>query len=163
MALYSVHFNPHRLTTESRICHRIAKDLKTACPHAIKIAAHEMAKLLPDTAIWLVPIPNCKGNTAANLALCKAIRSLIPAARICDGLTRECIVESSCLRRKMGKKGLSLRQHKMKRKAPPLLNLPVWFVDNIVTTGTTFKAAHFAFGTGQGIAYADASSPAILA
>jgi hypothetical protein len=40
--------------------------------------------------------------------------------------------------------------------------LPVWFVDNVVTTGTTLKAAHLAFGTGDGLVFADASSYSLI-
>jgi hypothetical protein len=40
--------------------------------------------------------------------------------------------------------------------------LPVWFVDNVVTTGTTLKAASLAFGTGGGVVYADASSHSLI-
>jgi hypothetical protein len=42
------------------------------------------------------------------------------------------------------------------------LRLPVWFVENVVTTGNTLQAAHLAFGTGCGLVYADASSRAHL-
>ena len=161
MDIYAVHYHPRRADPDNRAYQRVAMRLKSAQPDAIAIAAPAIAALLPDSPIWLIPIPNCRGDTSANLALCRAIRKILPKARICDGLTRSEPVESSCARRRLGMRGLPVKYHKMKRTAAPLLRLPVWFVDNVITTGTTFKAAHHAFGTGQGIAYADASSPAI--
>ena len=37
--------------------------------------------------------------------------------------------------------------------------LPLYFVDNVVTTGNTIRAARAVLGWGTGLAYADASSP----
>ena len=37
--------------------------------------------------------------------------------------------------------------------------LPVYFVDNVITTGTTLAACRRALGWGTGLAYADASTP----
>jgi hypothetical protein len=37
--------------------------------------------------------------------------------------------------------------------------LPVYFVDNVITTGTTVAACRRALGWGHGLAYADASTP----
>jgi hypothetical protein len=37
--------------------------------------------------------------------------------------------------------------------------LPVYFVDNVITTGTTIAACRRALGWGAGLAYADASTP----
>ena len=54
--------------------------------------------------------------------------------------------------------GLTVKQHEFQRCCRPLFRLPVWFVDNVVTTGATIQAAHLAFGTGGGLVYADASS-----
>jgi hypothetical protein len=36
--------------------------------------------------------------------------------------------------------------------------MPVYFVDNVITTGTTIAACRRAFGWGIGLAYADAST-----
>jgi hypothetical protein len=37
--------------------------------------------------------------------------------------------------------------------------LSVYFVDNVITTGTTIAACRRALGWGSGLAYADASTP----
>ena len=37
--------------------------------------------------------------------------------------------------------------------------LPLYFVDNVITTGNTIRAARAVLGWGTGLAYADASSP----
>jgi hypothetical protein len=90
------------------------------------------------------------------------MKRLIPEARIVVGIRRVHPVESSCARRRRGLLGLSVVQHIFKRCCGPLLRLPVWFVDNVVTSGATLKAAHLAFGTGGGIVFADASSYTLI-
>jgi hypothetical protein len=90
------------------------------------------------------------------------MKLIIPGARIVVGIRRAHPVESSCARRRRGLLGLSADQHAFERCCGPLLRLPVWFVDNVTTTGNTIKAAHLAFGTGGGIVYADASSYTLL-
>lgn len=141
---------------------RIAHDLKIPTPESIGIAAPLMASLIDPGPCWLVPIPSSSGGTGANMALCRAIKSLVPGARIVIGIRRAHPVESSCARRRRGLLGLAVRQHAFERCCGPLLRLPVWFVDNVVTTGTTLKAAHLAFGTGGGVVYADASSHSLI-
>jgi hypothetical protein len=37
--------------------------------------------------------------------------------------------------------------------------LPIHFVDNVITTGTTIAACRRAIGWGSGLVYADASKP----
>jgi hypothetical protein len=96
------------------------------------------------------------------MELCRAIKCFIPEARIIVGIRRVLPVESSCARRRRGLLGLAVEQHSFKRCCGPLLRLPVWFVDNVVTTGTTLKAASLAFGTGGGVVYADASSHSLI-
>ncbi len=97
-----------------------------------------------------------------NIALCGAMKRLIPEVRIVVDIRRVHPVESSCARRRRGLLGLSVKQHAFRRCCCPLLRLPVLFVDNVVTTGATLKAAHLAFGTGSGVVYADASSYALI-
>lgn len=150
------------LTLEESSIRRIAYGLKIPTPEAIESAAPGMAELLDDGPCWLIPIPSSSGSTKANLALCHAIRKFHPAARIVIGIRRTHPVDSSSDRRRSGLMGLTVKQHAFQRCCPPLLRLPVWFVDNVVTTGTTLKAAHLAFGTGNGIVYADASSYALI-
>jgi hypothetical protein len=121
-----------------------------------------MAALLEREPCWLIPVPSSSGSTEANLTICRAMKRLIPEARIVVGIRRVHPVESSCARRRRGLLGLSVVQHIFKRCCGPLLRLPVWFVDNVVTSGATLKAAHLAFGTGGGIVFADASSYTLI-
>lgn len=165
MVLYAVRYVSPRsrpLTEDEKRIRRIAYDLKIPAPAAIAVAAPLMAALLEREPCWLVPVPSSSGGTDANMALCRALKRLIPGARIVVGLRRERPVESSCARRRRGLLGLAVDEHAFVRCCGPLLRLPVWFVDNVVTTGATLKAAHFAFGTGGGLVFADASSHAHL-
>ncbi|MEI6607753.1 MAG: hypothetical protein WCP35_20805, partial [Verrucomicrobiota bacterium] len=150
------------LTDGEKVIRQISYDLKIPSPSAIEIAAPLMAALLESEPCWLIPIPSSSGSTEANKAICHTIKCHIPAARIIIGIRRAHPVESSCARRRNGLLGLNVQQHAFERCCGPLLRLPVWFVDNVVTTGTTLKAAHLAFGTGNGLVYADASSYALI-
>ena len=68
-------------------------------------------------------------------------------------------MESSCQRRLRGLSGLTVDEHAIIRAAGPMHPLPVYFVDNIITTGTTIAACRRALGWGTGLTYADASTP----
>jgi hypothetical protein len=149
------------LTENEKFVRQVAYDLKIPTPTAIAVAAPLMAALLDREPCWLIPIPSATGSPEANMALCRAMKLIIPGARIVVGIRRAHPVESSCARRRRGLLGLSADQHAFERCCGPLLRLPVWFVDNVTTTGNTMKAAHLAFGTGGGIVYADASSHAL--
>ena len=151
-----------QLTEGEKIIRQVAYDLKIPTPAAIAVAAPIMAALLEREPCWLIPVPSSSGSTEANMRLCRAIKTFIPEARIVVGILRAHPVESSCARRRRGLLGLAVEQHSFKRCCGPLLRLPVWFVDNVVTTGTTLKAAHLAFGTGDGLVYADASSHSLV-
>ncbi len=164
MVLYATRYVSPRsrpLTEDEKLIRQVAYDLKIPTQAAIAIAAPLMAALLDRGPCWLIPIPASSGSTDANLTICRAMKRLIPKARIVVGIRRVHPVESSCARRRRGWLGLSVKQHSFKRCCGPLLRLPVWFVDNVITTGNTMKAAHLAFGTGGGVVYADASSHAL--
>ena len=150
------------LTDDEKVIRQAAYYLKIPTPDAIGFAAPLMAELLEREPCWLIPIPSSSGSTEANLAICHAIRQLNPAARIIIGIRRTHPVESSCFLRRQGLLGLTVKQHGFQRCCGPLHRIPVWFVDNVVTTGNTIKAAHLAFGTGDGVVYADASSSALI-
>ncbi|MEI6655059.1 MAG: hypothetical protein WCP45_09850 [Verrucomicrobiota bacterium] len=150
------------LTAAETLIRQTAYDLKVPTHSAIEIAVPLMMSLLDPAPCWLIPVPSSSGNTDANLAICHAIKSLNPAARIIIGIRRTHAVESSCARRRRGLKGLNVKQHAFQRCCGPLHRMPVWFVDNVVTTGNTLQAAHLAFGTGDGLVYADASSYSIF-
>src|SRR6185369_10628571 len=97
------------------------------------------------------------GTLSANLALARAIALLVPGARVRCALGRAHPVESSSARRMRGLPGLTVEQHAIIRTARPMEVLPLYFVDNLITTGTTMAACLRALGWGIGLAYADAS------
>jgi hypothetical protein len=53
--------------------------------------------------------------------------------------------------------GLTVEEHAIFRIVGPMQLLPLYFVDNVITTGTTIAACRRALGWGIGLAYADAS------
>jgi hypothetical protein len=133
-----------------------ARDLKIPTAAAIQIAAPEMAALI-DGPCWLVPVPASNASRIANLALARAIAELVPGARVKCVIGRAYPVESSAGRRIRGLPGLTLGQHAIIRTAGPIQLMPLYFVDNVITTGTTIAACRRALGWGIGLAYADAS------
>jgi len=146
---------PNADETDTR---RIAQELKMPTEEAIQIAAPALAALI-DGPSWLVPVPASSGGLAANLALARAIAALVPGARVKCAVARAHPVESSCDRRLRGLPGLTIGQHAIRRTAGPMQPLQVYFVDNVITTGTTIAACRRALGWGTGLAYADASTP----
>jgi hypothetical protein len=113
---------------------------------------------LVDGPCWLVPVPASNGSLTANLALARAIAELVLDARVKCAIGRVYPVESSAGRRMRGLPGLTVEQHAMIRTIGPIQLLPVYFVDNVITTGTTIAACRRALGWGIGLAYADAST-----
>jgi len=136
---------------------RIAWTLKAGEEAAIQAAAPGMAALI-DGPCWLVPVPASDGSLAANLKLAVAIAELVPGVRVKCALARAHAVESSCDRRLDGQFGLTIAEHAIIRTAGPMQALPVYFVDNVITTGTTIAACRRALGWGTGLAYADGST-----
>ena len=108
---------------------------------------------------WLVPIPASDGSLDANLSLARAVAALVPGARVRVAIARSHPVESSTTRRRQGLSGLLPDEHNFSRTASPLAPLPLYFVDNVITTGNTIRAARAVLGWGTGLAYDDASSP----
>ena len=137
---------------------RTAQDLKIPTAAAIQIAAPAMAALI-DGPCWLVPVPASSGSLAANLALARAIGEMVSGARVKCAIGRAHPVQSSHNRRLCGLPRLTIDQHAIIRTAGPMQPLPVYFVDNVITTGTTLAACRRALGWGSGLAYADASKP----
>ena len=124
-----------------------------------EMAAREMAGLLPLDlpTLTLVPVPASTGSIEANLILARAIASEYgPQARVVTALNRVVPVESSCARRRRGLSGLTAADHKFVRVGG-WFALPVFLVDNVVTTGATLAAARHALGFGTGLVFADAS------
>lgn len=147
-----------RLTPEEAEIRAIAYALKVPTPEAIAVAAPAMAALISGPC-WLVPIPASTGSVEANLALARAIAELVPGARVKLAVTRKCPVESSTARRRRHLTGLMPQEHHFIRTCAPLNPLPLFFVDNVITTGNTIRAARAVLGWGTGLAYADASTP----
>src|SRR5207237_7603085 len=86
------------------------------------------------------------------------IAELVPGTRVKCAIGRARPVESSSRRRLRGLSGLTIEEHAIIRTASPIQLLPVYFVDNVITTGTTMAACRRALGWGIGLAYADAST-----
>jgi hypothetical protein len=141
---------------EEIIARRTARDLKIPTAAAIQIAAPQMAALI-DGPCWLVPVPASNGSLIANLALARAIAELVLGARVKCAIGRVYPVESSAGHRMRGLPGLTVEQHAIIRTGGPIQLMPLYFVDNVITTGTTIAACRRALGWGIGLAYADAS------
>lgn len=137
---------------------RIARDLKVPTEEAIAVAAPIMAALI-DGPCWLVPVPASDGSLTANLALARAIADLVPGARVKCAVGRAHAVDSCSRRRLRGLPGLTVHDHAIVRTAGPMQALPVYFVDNVITSGTTVDACRRALGWGTSLAYADANTP----
>lgn len=116
-----------------------------------------MATLI-DGPCWLVPVPASSGSISANLTLARAIANLVSGARVKCAIARKHPVESSCQRHIRRLPGLTVNEHAIVRVAGPLEALPLYFIDNVVTTGTTLVACKRALGWGVGLTYADAST-----
>ena len=156
---YAVKYVPigcRTLSPEEIIARRIAQDLKIPTAAAVLIAASEMAALI-DGPCWLVPVPASTGSLVANLELARSIAELVPGARVKRAIARAHPVESSSLRRLRNLPGLTVHEHAIIRTASAMHPLPLYFVDNVITTGTTVAACRRALGWGVGLAYADAS------
>ena len=147
------------LTAEERETRRIAYALKEADPEAVAIAARDMARLIAGPC-WLVPVPTSRGSIAPNLALALEIAKQVPGARVAPHLYRLRPVPSSCERHRRALGAVPVADHHMERRGPPLTVRPLYFVDNVTTSGNTLEAARAAFGFGEGLVYADASRTA---
>jgi len=145
------------LTAEETKTRDIAYALKKAEPEAVSVAP-AMAALIAGPC-WLIPIPASNGSLDANIALARAVAALVPGAHVKLAIARSHPVESSTARRRKRMNGLQAHEHHFVRTGAPLNPLPLYFVDNVITTGNTIRAARAALGWGTGLAYADASSP----
>ena len=142
---------------EEIIVRRTAWDLKIPTAAAIQMAAPLMAALI-DSPCWLVPVPASNGSLSANLALARAIADIVLGVRVACAVGRAYPVESSARRRMRGLFGLTVEQHAIIRTCGFMQLHPLYFVDNVITTGTTIAACRRALGWGIGLAYADAST-----
>jgi hypothetical protein len=153
-----VSFDYRTPNPEERRARRIAKELKVPTEEAIRIAAPAMAALI-DGPCWLVPVPASDASLTANLTLARAIVELVPGAHVKCAVARAHRVECSYHRRLRGLPGLTAEQHAIIRNTGPMQPLPLYFVDNVITTGTTTTACRRALGWGAALVYADGSTP----
>ena len=147
------------LNAEEQETRRIAYALKEPAAAAVEVAARDMARLI-DGPCWLVPVPTSRGSIAPNLALALEIAKQVPGARVAPHLYRLRPVPSSCARHRQRLGPIPVAAHHFERRGPPLIVRPLYFVDNVTTSGNTLKAAHAAFGFGEGLVYADARGSA---
>jgi predicted amidophosphoribosyltransferase len=161
------------LTPEEVEVRRIAYALKIPTVEACEVAARDLAPLLDAaeaarTHIVLMPVPSSLGTVDANRQLANELAAEIhrryPERRVQVKITvgRQHPVESSCVRRRRGLPGLQGDEHAMIRVAGPLTatNTAFYFLDNVITTGSTLDACRAALGFGDGIAWADAGKTA---
>ena len=163
------------LTPEEVEVRRIAYGLKIPTAEACATAARDLAPLLdaaeePETHIVLMPVPASTGSIDANRhfanELAAEVHRRYPSRRVQVKVTvgRKHPVESSCVRRKRGLRGLPglhADEHAMIRVAGPLTatGTAYYFVDNMATTGATLAACRSALGFGDGIVWADEGRP----
>jgi hypothetical protein len=156
------------LTAEETEVRRVAYALKVPTAEACQIAAHDLAPLVdaaeaPATVIVLMPAPSSTGSVDANRQLANELAAEIhrryPARRVQVRITvgRMHPVDSSCVRRRRGDRGLHGDEHAMIRVAGPLTatGTAYYFIDNMATTGATLAACRAALGFGDGIVWAD--------
>jgi hypothetical protein len=156
------------LTPDEVEVRRIAYALKVPTAEACQTAAHDLAPYVdaaeaPATTIVLMPVPSSTGSVDANRQFANELAAEIhrryPARRVQVRITvgRMHPVESSCVRRKRGDRGLHGDEHAMVRVAGPLaaFDTAYYFIDNMATTGATLEACREALGFGDGIVWAD--------
>lgn len=145
------------LTVEESIIREVAYALKGSAKWAIEEASYLMAEELRHLdSMLLVPIPSSKGCTADNYRLCLAIIAKAGHGKIADILSREKSVPSSSARRVEGIRGINISDHHMILKTPPPKHPHIILIDNVTTTGNTFKAAQALIHGALGFAYARA-------
>lgn len=148
----------YRVANREEITARqIAQELKIPTENAIQVAAPAMAALIEGPCL-LIPVPASNRSVSANLKLAKAIAEFVTTARVTCAVARVHPVESAYRRRLRGLPALRVEEHEIIRVAGLLEPLPAYFVDNVITTGTTVAACRRALGWGVGLAYADAST-----
>ena len=124
--------------------------MKVGEEKALDCAALSMIPLIPRHAI-LVPIPGHEGKAKQTLQLCRAISSYtgLPVGDVLQGKSRE----ANYVAKHEGK-GLTERDMGFRKVAQlPEGRTPI-YVDNVVDTGTTAKAAYHAVGKGMVVTFA---------
>lgn len=149
------------LTTRQQDIRNVAYALKEAEPSAVRLAGTMMADRieLSGRPVVLVPVPDSRGQTSVNQALCEQVALRInqysrpgpPIARVLSLLSRSHPVRSSRAAHVADEPSPSVAEHAMVGR-PELLGPDevVYLVDNVATTGRTLLAANNALG-GRGI------------
>ena len=154
-----------RLTKEEAANRKIAYGLKEGHGWAVRKATRAMSPHVRSSDL-LVPIPNSRGDTAANLKLATALAKAT-GAEVWDVLGRAGTVESNRERHIAGRPPLTIMQHSMTRDhrwdgwmwplgPTPICPDSIVFIDNVVSSGSTFDAARHQLHGGWGLAFADA-------
>jgi hypothetical protein len=151
--------NPNRSPED--VIHRLnAYALKNpGCPQElVEECAAAMSALIHRERCILVPVPDHNGNTAVNFRLAEAIALHARCSRVevRDILTRAEPVVSSCELHRRGLQTLAVVDHRIvARPHEPFHLAPIYFVDNVATSGNTITACAAAlFGFGTGLVYA---------
>ena len=132
----------------------IAQMIKDGTPEAVARAAADMAANVPDNAV-LIPMPPHEGKVTDDtdtMILARAIGELTgrPVVNALESDPRE----SRYRAKARGEKGLTAEQMGFRQIAQlPEGTIPI-FVDNVVGSGETAKAANLALGGGITLAYA---------
>jgi hypothetical protein len=149
------------LTPEERETRRLAYAIKTIAANMgdFDTAARDMARLI-EGPCWLIPIPDRNGNLDANTRLAALIAHHVGnSAQVVRAIRRTSPIESQCERHRKRQGPIAPRDHHFVRSTKWLGLRPTYFVDNVTTSGNTFRAAHAALAFGTGLAFADANSP----
>jgi len=148
------------LTPEEAETRKIAYTLKERAfgEESFTKAAGEMAALI-DPPCVLVPVPASDGNLEANGRLALLIaEQLGPRAKVRNALYRIHQIVSQCTRHRNKLGPLPAEAHGIRRRKGIMfnVNIPVYFVDNVVTSGNTLEACRLAISIGRGLVFADA-------
>jgi len=155
------------LTPEEARIREAAYALKTAEPWAIQLAGAAMANRLVSenrldttTIPSLIPIPNSKGDTSANLALCQEIQRVLnlwfPSRQArTDDILRKTEETKPQHQLKEGKRQKP-SQLKLTLRAEPDHWAQKILVDNVICSGNTFKACDRLVLNSCGLFFADA-------
>ncbi len=126
----------------------VAKLMKDATnDNVLNDVSSEMARLVPSNSI-IVPTPSSSGENKAMLVLATKIAALVPGAESVEAVVRTYPVESSHLRRKAGKKALTVDEHvasmALAHKIQP--DRLVVVIDNVIVEGNTINAVEHILG-----------------
>ncbi|MFZ4436834.1 MAG: JAB domain-containing protein [Syntrophales bacterium] len=142
------------LSPQEKTVRENAYGVKGMDPVVLDSVAKEMAALIPREArksAVLVPIPGHTGDTKANVALAERIAA-ITGSRVADVLKRQ-TGKSQRDARVAGQRTMKPAEFAM-ISTETLDGDNVFFVDNVISSGATIRAARDAVGGGKGLVYA---------